>query len=285
MTDPAAPSGTPAEPGGAPQPTPAAEPAHWSMTISPELRGWAENKGMLALTNDQITASALNGHMNAERSLGVPADRRIDLPADRAAEGAMDAIFERLGRPKTAAEYAFTGADPAGADKDAVNFLQGALFEAGVSGEAADAFFTSMKTWITGLEEGTANEAGIARTASEHDLQREWGSTHEGNVNLAKAAAAKLGVEAGAFDAIRDAIGHAETMKLFHTVGKGFGEDTFINGDGAGTAGQTPEGAKAEIETLKLDKGFQEKLQSGDKAARAQWDALHATWSAGPRAN
>jgi hypothetical protein len=237
---------------------------------------------MLALTNDQVIGSALNGHMNAERSLGVPAERRIDLPADRTADGAMDAVFERLGRPNAATEYKFADADPGGEDKAAVDFLQGALFKAGVSGDAASQFFSDMKTWISGIDEATANEAGITRTANEGDLQREWGSTHEGNVNLAKAAAAKLGVEAAAFDAIQDAIGHSETMKLFHTIGTGFGEDAFISGDGKGTAALTPEGAKAQIDTLKKDEGFRKRLSEGDVAANKQWKDLMTVWSSGP---
>lgn len=289
MTDgTAAPNGTPAGDGGqlptgTPAPGAPAEPAHWSVALSPELRGWAETKGLNTLTNDQIVGEALNGRMHAERSLGVPIERRIDIPADRTAEGAMDEVFSKLGRPAASTDYKFTGADAGGADKDAVDFLQGALFKAGVSGDAADAFFTEMKGWITGMEEGSANEAGIARTAQEQDLQREWGSTHEGNTNLAKAAATKLGVDGPALAAIEGAIGHAQAMKLFHTIGSGFGEDAFINGEGGGKATLTPEGAGAEIQTLKTDKGFQEKYQAGDKEARAHWDHLHSVWSARSR--
>lgn len=274
----AAPPGTPA-PAADPPATPPA--TNWYDSYTPEDRGWAENRGLLNMTAEQALASSIKGHQNAEKSLGVPAERRLDLPADQNADGAMDPIYTKLGRPDAATDYKFSAAEADGADADAVKFIQDALYKAGVSATNADTFFTAMKAWIQGNVDTDKNEAGIARTAAEHDLQREWGSTHEANTALAKAAAAKQGVDAEAFEKIVGALGYPETMKLFQGIGKGFGEDAFIGGDGPGAAAQTPEGATAEITELMKDKGFTKLLTEGDVGARKKWDALHITKAAG----
>jgi hypothetical protein len=291
---PAAPTGTPATPAvdltadataaaAAAAAAPAAAPkTNWYDSYTPEDRGWAENRGLLNMPIDQALAATIKGHQNAERSLGVPAERRIDLPADQTLDGAMDPIYSRLGRPEAATDYKFSKAAADGSDADAVKFIQSALFTAGVSATNADAFFSSMKDWIQGNVDSDQNEAGISRSAAEHDLQLEWGSTTEANTALAKAAASKQGVDAEAFEKVIGALGYSQTMKLFQGIGKGFGEDEFLNGDGkGGTPAQTPEGAAAEITQLMDDDGFTKLLSEGDIGARKKWDALHLIKAAG----
>ncbi len=281
----AAPPGTPA---------PAAEPitpvvapvvapvAHWADSYSAEDRGWAENRGLLNMTEQQALAVSIKGHQNAEQSLGIPAERRLDVPVDQSVAGAMDEIYTKLGRPDAATDYTFKSAKADGEDKDAVVFMQGALHKAGVSEANADAFYTSMIEWISANQTSEQNEAGIARTAAEHDLQREWGSSHDGAVALAKAAAAKQGVDGEAFEKVAGALGYGETMKLFHGIGKGFGEDTFIgDGGSGGPVTQTPEGAQSEVNDLLKDKVFNQLLDDGDVGARKKWDDLHVIIASG----
>ena len=269
------PEGTPpAGEGTPPAGTPPASDVSYFDSYDDETKGWLNNRGMDKLSATDALAASIKGHRNAEASLGVPADRRLDIPVDVNAEGAMDGIYNRLGRPDAAEGYAFTGADANDAKFD--EWAREAFHKAGISQGNGDALYQSFKEMIGGTVEQSAADLAIKAQADGLDLQREWGVTHEKNVNLANATVASLGLSPEAFDAVKAAIGNNEAMKLFQSIGAGFGEDKFVTDNGLGPDGpSTPEGARSEIAELKKDEGFRALLRAGDTNAKKKWEALH----------
>lgn len=241
---------------------------------SDDVKGWLDNRGMLTLSPEEALTKAINGHMNAEKSLGVPPERRIDLPADMAVEGAMDSVYNRLGRPEASEGYEFAGADTK--DKPFDDFFRKAAHSAGMSKAHADAMYQGFKQFIGDVQGSTAADAAIQSKADEQDLMKEWGATFTRNTNIAKAAANKMGVTPDQFAKIQEGLGNNETMKLFQAIGAGFGEDPFVENDtGLGPDGPTtPEGASETIKELMKDEGWKALYLAGDVAARKKMDNL-----------
>jgi hypothetical protein len=255
-------------------PAPAAEtPAvdsSWSSGYDDETRGWLNNRGMDKMSADEALTAAINGHRNAEKSLGVPVDRRIDIPSD----GNLDPVYNRLGRPEDPDGYEFTGAEEV--DKAFDDWAKTQFHKAGVSKENGDALYNEFKSFINGTLEQNAQDQKVAFEAADLELQKEWSSTYERNKNLALVTANKLGLDADQFENLKGALGPNEAMKLMQKIGAGMSEDVYVGPDGPGADGATtPEGAREEIKALKLDTGFQKKLQTRDVDALKKWDALH----------
>jgi hypothetical protein len=246
----------------------------WHANYDPDTLGWMNNRGLDKLPVDEALSTAIKGHMNAEKSLGVPQERRIDLPADTNAPGALDGVYNRLGRPEAPDGYTFSSSDPEGTDKAFDDWAKTAFHDAGISAPNADALYTEFKNFVNGTVEQSAADAATAAAAAELDLQREWGPTYERNKNLATAAAAKFGLDADAFDAIRAALPDNQAMKLFQAIGAAVAEDPFVNSGGNEPVGQTPAGAAAEIKELQKDQGFVKLYLAGDKTSRDKMAAL-----------
>jgi hypothetical protein len=238
-------------------------------------KGWLNNRGMDKLAPDAALASAIKGHMSAEQSLGVPQDRRIDLPVDQAAPGAMDGVYNRLGRPEAADGYVFSSSEADGSDKAFDTWAKEKFHAAGLTADNANALYTDFKTFIGETVTRSAADAEVTAAAATADLQREWGTTYERNKNIAEAAAAKFGLAPAAFDAIKASMEPNEAMKLFQKIGASIGEDPFVNPAlTPENNNTTPEGAKSEINALKKDQEWVKKYIAGDLTARNQMDRL-----------
>ena len=242
-----------------------------------DTKGWLDNRGMLKMTSEEALAASIKGHRNAEQSLGVPQDRRIDLPVDRTADGAMDSVYNKLGRPEKLEDYKFTNSQADGSDKAFDEFFSAASHKAGISQDNADAMYDGLKEFFGTVVNADDAADAVAREAEKLDLQKAWGATFDKNEIVAKAAVQKMGLDNTAFEAIQAALGYKSAFELFQRIGAGFGEDTFVGDtNGVGPGGpSTPDGARAEIATLKADKGFREKLLAGDVKANKLWSNLH----------
>ena len=262
---------TPAAP--APVTTETVNPGSWMAGFNDDLKSWATNKGY------KDPADLANSYRNLEKLQGVPQDRLLKLPESFYDEktGALTAegrtIYERLGAPKTAAEYGITAPAEGGDPKRLENFLKNA-HDLGLTKAqaqklaAADGEYTN--SFITGMQE--------QRTAAFRDqeaaLKKEWGAAYDSNKNIASDAVRRLGWDSAKIDAVSGAIGHAETMKLLSSLGKSVGEGAFINGQKP-NAPLEPANAKARIAELTADRDFGTRLMNGEGEAKATWERLH----------
>jgi len=272
-TMPAAAPTTPAAVAPAPT-TPAADPNAWMSSLNDEQKGFITNKGFKG-PND-----ILDSYRNLEKAMGVPQERLVKLPErmydDKGvltAEGR--AIQERFGAPKEAKGYELDKLMPKeGGDPKLAEAAASWFHEAGITKSQAEKFVQKWNEHQSGTSEAMKAQNQAAFTQQENLLKTEWGAAFEQNNNIAKEAVRTLGLKAEQIDAIAQQLGHSETMKLFHKLGKSVGEMPFVNGKGTSSI-MEPGTAKARIAELRTDPSFAKRLSNNEADAKALWQSLH----------
>jgi len=263
----------PAATGAAPAPTTeTVNPGSWMAGFNDDLKGYVGNKGF------KDPAALADAYRNLEKLQGVPQDRLLKLPESLYDEkGALTAegrvIAERLGAPKTPADYGIQAPAEGGDPKRLDNFLK-AAHEMGLTKAQAQKLAAADSEYANAIM-ASAKEASAARFRDEQtQLQKEWGAAFENNKSIAADAVRRLGWDAAKIDAVAGAIGHAETMKLLANLGKAVGESAFIQGRQP-NAPMEPATAKARITELLNDRDFGARLMAGESDAKATWERLH----------
>lgn len=130
---------------------------------------------------------------------------------------------------------------------------------------------------------GDAQDFSKASEADLLTLKDEWkGIEYDKNVELARRAAKqfvphKTGEELTAtLSKIEGALGTAQFMRLWASIGGAMSEHGFVVGEGGGGGGgMTLESAKIRVKELQADKAWGAKFSAGDADAKAEWDKLH----------
>lgn len=253
---------------------------HWSDGLGDELKGWAQNRGYTNLKADEALPKIAEGFWNAEKKMGVPADRVLKLPEDMTDPEALAPVYDRLGRPESPDKYELAAPEGVQTEEAFVNWARNAFYKAGLTQAQAKAVFEDYmgfeNEYFSNVETNSAEES----QAQELALKKEWGNAFQQNTAIAGAAANQLGVTTEEVDAIQEALGFDRTMKLFHQIGSRTMEPNLLNGgqnnDGMGSA-MTPEAAKQRIEELKADPDWRKAFNNNgpnSKEAR-QWNWLH----------
>lgn len=271
-------TGTPA-PAPAPNPAPAPAPApapvafDWAQQgLDTDTLGYVTTKGFKA------PGDVVGAYRNLEKLHGVPADRLLKIPGPDAKPEEIAAYRERLGAPKTAAEYQLAKFDEVfGENKEGAakfdGFLRGAFHKLGMPASMAGEF---SKEWAAFVATGVAEEAKAAEQAELADqtqFKSGLGDKYEKYVNVANQAAAAFGLQQQQVDALSKVLGFSGTMKFLNAIGSKLGESEYHGGDTRGTSG--PDAAVAEINSLKQDASFANRLVNKDAEATAKWNRLH----------
>lgn len=276
MSDPNAASGTSAAAttsGASPAASASPSGSPWYGSFEPDLKGYIETKGFPA---DEKGLSALaSSYRNLEKHFGVPAEQLLKLPKDENDKDGWGKIYERLGRPEKPEEYQLP--TPEGDDGEYAKFISTVMHDLGITKKQAQALAAKQNEFIG---EMTKREvAAYQETIKTQDqaLKSEWGPGYDKRVQIAKGAFAELGLKPEVVDAMEKAIGFAETMKFFHTIGSKIGEDKFVSAEGSpGFAGaMSPAAAAARIDAIKGDPVLSAKYIAGDAALKAEMDKLH----------
>lgn len=246
----------------------------WTDNLSPEMKTFVTEQGF------KEPSDVLMGYQGLLKLRGVAADKLIRTPDSytdtKEQESALNAIYDRLGRPKTAQEYGIENKEQA----EDTKFMADTFHKAGLTKTQAEnvakAFLDKTKSAQTSANE---NQQLMARQSVEA-LKREWGSGFDNNLNVAKAGQKALGWDDKTVDAIAGIKGVGETIKMLNDVGRRVGESQFIAGN-KGDVTHTPDTAQVKIKQLMTDRSFTDRLMSGDAQARAQWNALHEQMGAG----
>jgi hypothetical protein len=303
MTETAAPGGAAAliAGGAAPngQDPGAAPPPDWAPEDARELvqaKGWKQPGDVVA------------GYRELERFLGADkAARGVVLPKDDNDAEGWGQLWQRLGRPEKPQGYGLDKIQ--GANPQVVEPIAQAMHELGLSTRQATKL---AEAWV-GLsqrvqEEGAAQRQTEAAERAGRELEevkRAWGADYEPRADLAtRFALSFIGavpllkedltlangmvVKAGRPDprseeyqdlvALEEAWGTRKLLQRMYAMGARMGE--MRNPDGGGPATVNPatrEGALEEIQKLRVDKEFQQRLKDGDAFAREQWDNLYKT--------
>lgn len=257
---PAAPPAQPAQP---------AAPAAWHAGLDSDALGWVQNRGLDKLDAGAAALASIKQARELEKLRGVPADRLLTLPQDLNAKGALDAIYNRLGRPEKAEGYQFKfTAEMAAEEKSIADALAPGFHAAGLTQAQAAEIFNGFRDFANkaAAEAQAAEEA--ANAAGVQKLKDEWKDTFDLNLAIARATASKLGLDEETVAALEKSMGNAGVVKMLQKIGAKSGEGNFVSGNAPQSFGvTTPEAAQERINSLRRDADFTRKYLSGDPEA------------------
>ena len=242
----------------------AADPAAWYSDSPPELKGLVEKKGW------KNSADALKSYAELERAFSGD---KIVLPKDAGDEAAWGNLYDKLGRPKTAADYKF----PEGVDAEQVRALAPELHKIGVTQAQAEAL---AKLDIARATQ--ANEAFVAASQADQkggnvqNLRPKWGANLPANIEINRRAMRALGLSVEDASKYMAAGGTEKFMRLLNLAGSAMKEDNTadLGNDQNLGFGMTANRAAAELQRLKNDPLWVARWRGGDKGAKATYDRL-----------
>jgi hypothetical protein len=240
----------------------------------------AENLAYIESKGFQKPADVVNSYRNLEKLTGVPPEQIIKLPKEMN-DATMGEVYDRLGRPKTAAEYNIP--IPEGGSKEFAATASDWFHKRGLS--AAQALGVS-EDWNAFVAADVAKREADYNASVQMDtikLKTEWGADkYDSNLAIARQAAATFGITAEQISGMEKTLGFGGVYRLMYGIGSKIGEATFVQNGGSLSSfqGLTPETARAQIAANMKDKTFQAKFNSNDPVvkgdARKEMDRLHA---------
>ncbi len=244
-------------------------PPDWTSSLGDDLKGYVQTKGF------KDPGAVVESYRNFEKLQGVPQERIVKLPEKLEGDDAR-AVFQRLGMPKEAKDYNVQIPKEMG-DEKLGDWIREVAYKNNFTNRQAEGLVKEWTDRMVKSQEEMTSKVKIAQDS----LQKEWGSAFEQNKNLADQGALRLGMDQNQIQALGAALGPDGAMKLLHKIATSTGEAAFHSGQNPGAQTNTPAGAAAKIEALIKDAGFNARLKSGDKDAKAEWDRLHLEWAGG----
>ena len=261
---------TPGE--GAPAPVVAPP---WHAGSEPEFVGYLQNRNWHDKPAADVAKLAITAHREAEKLIGVPANRVVRLPENMDDSVAMRDVFKRLGMPADAKDYDFAavkhaGDKPLDAKLDAA--LRQAAYDANLPKNAAQRVASAL---VKHLDEGAsaAQAEATANLATEKEaLAKNWGTNAVANRLIAQNAAKALGIDEGTVAALEKVAGYAKVMDMFRQIGVKIGEDKYLGGGtpNGGNGITTREQALARKAELSADAAWRGRYLAGDTVAKRE---------------
>jgi hypothetical protein len=254
-------------------------PPAWHASVDAETRGHWQSQQWDMSDPVRLAAAATKAHREAVQAAGGPIDRLLRLP-EPTDTAAMRGVWERLGAPKEAAGYEFTGikfSDGSDLGPEFETSMKASFHQAGVPKEAAAAL---TRDFVKFMEQSEAAEKAELQTklqAQTAELQRNWGPNFEANRFIAKQAAKALGVDEGMLDTLETQLGYSKVMEMFRSIGTKIGEDKFVasGGGGSGNGGvMTRDQAAARIADLRKDTAWVKAYLNGGSKEKSEMHAL-----------
>ena len=232
--------------------------------MSAEDRTYAESKGW---KGDTPPDALLSSYKNLEKVWGADkAGRALMLPKDANDTAALDAIYDKLGRPADPSGYEITL--PEGVEPDFADKAKGWFHKAGLSTGQAKAVTEAYQA--AELEQAQALEQ---RDATEKAaLEKEWGAEYTNKVEVAKRGIAAAGLSDEEVRRMELAVGPARATKMLEFFGRNYTEAQPLDGgqrQQGGFGALNPTQAQAKINELYGDANFMSRYNNPDPKIRA----------------
>ena len=198
-----------------------------------------------SLKNFTDAGSLAKSYVHAQRMIGAD---KVAIPSASATPDEWRAVYTKLGAPDKPDAYAFENVD-----EDTMASMRQAAYDMGLTQAQANGMAEFYNGQLNGYNEAfneASNQIAIENQAS---LQKEWGKAFEQNIDIAQKTAQYLLGGTEMFDEIQLADGsflgdHPAIVKMFHALGKEFGEDQIV-GETTELV-MTPDEAKRKIDEM-----------------------------------
>jgi hypothetical protein len=229
------------------------QPWYSSYNLPDEDVGYIQNKKW---DGKDGPVNLLKGYKELEAFRGVPADQLLKLPKDFNEKGALDPIYDRLGRPKTPTEYGEFKVDGAEIDGGRLSHFDTVFHGLGLNTAQRNALASATLEYETKVQADNQKAIDAAQEAQITALKGEWGNKFDERSELARRAVKAItpeGVDKGEFlTALEGAVGSANLLKMFANMAdKANLGEALMNDTQERSFGYTPEQAKADIKALK----------------------------------
>lgn len=230
----------------------------WFPDATPEEIAFATAKGWDKDANPPA-APILKSYMNLQKLFGAhQAGSTVVVPGADADEATQNTFYEKLGRPTEPGKYSVEKLN--GTTERGTQSFKEVAFKAGLSDKQVQA----LSEWNEGesqlLQDDMINNVRIEEASQISALKKEWGSSYDKQIQIAKEAATKFGWTVPQIDAMQMALGFDGLMKMANQVGAAIGEHGFVTSEGGRSVPDnrmTPEQATKELNKLSTDQDFQ----------------------------
>lgn len=237
---------------------------------TPEMVGYWQNRLWHDKTPADIAIEATKAAQEAQRFVGAPPEQLLRLPKDAADTDGWKAVWQRLGAPADPAAYEF----PEGTDAE---FWRSTAAELNLPKDAAARLAQKTAEHATQTAAATKADTDAKVAEAKAALAKDWGPNFNAHMNVAKAAAAALGVTPEQINALEGAVGYDKVMNLFRTIGSKIGEDKFVTGSNPGSGGVMTQSQAAEQKRMLMnDSAWVTKYMKGDTAALREMTQLNS---------
>lgn len=280
MSSPGTPAVDPAAPPATSPATPPTPPStNWFDGADADTLGYLQNRGWDKLDAKTAAFNAAKAHREAEKLIGVPADKIVRLPKDANDAEGWSKLRTQLGVPADAKGYDFSAvkfADGTALDDEFTGTLSAALLKSDVAKDKAPEIAQAIVKFMESAEGATSGEEAAALATQKDALKANWGNNYNANLIVAQNAFRALGVETAAVQALEKVVGYDKVMDLFRNIGSRIGEDSFVRSTAPGNTGgpMTREQATATLDERLRDTIWTGKLNAGDSSTVREFDNL-----------
>lgn len=243
--------------------------------------GFIQSKGWHDKPAGEAALAAIKSYHEAQTFIGAPPERIIKLPTDANDEAGWSDVWGKLGAPKDAKDYDFTGVKVGDQpiDQGFQDFLRTQAAALHLPKDAAAQLGSAFVKYL-GDNEAAGTAEKTAKVAEERKLlEANWGQNMDGNKFVARKGAEALGFDAAVVDTLENLVGYAKIMEGLRKVGELSGEAKFIGG-GLGPNGggglMTREQAVARKAELMADSAWAKRYTDGGSAENRELQALLA---------
>ena len=214
----------------------------WKASLSDEVRA---DK---SLENINDIESLAKSYVHAQKMVGAD---KIPVPNKFATDKDWDAVYEKLGRPKTAEEYKFNLPEDQKVDDAALKNFSTQAHKLGLlpgQAEGMVKFYNEMKSTELAAAESTATGQ---REKAITELKTEWGQAYDQKLQQANNVVASVFPQGFMNTNLEDGTklgDHPAVIKAFATLAGKMGEDNIVQA--SGPTHMTPKQLDKEIATL-----------------------------------
>lgn len=226
----------------------------------------------------------IDSYRNLETLMGAPKERLIKMPEKSDDVAAWGEVYDKLGRPKSSADYQFKVPEGITPDPASTKWTQELFHKAGLTKAQGEMIANEWNSNVVSTEKVSV-EARSAQTQVEKGaLQKEWGGAWQDKVKACAAAMQAFNLDTAAVTKLESALGYSATMKFLSDIGSKVAESRFISGDGPhGLQGaMTPEQGRALLAEKKKDSAWVTRYNNGDYAAKEEMAKIMQAIAPGP---